>query len=338
MGSKPTILDVAHAAGVSKGLVSFALNNRPGVSDATRERILKCADDLGYRRSVAARSLSTSTSFAVGLVIARDPGVIAADPFFPAFISGVERVLAERGWTLVLAVAASDTAEDDVYRMMAADGRVDGVFLTDLRTNDPRPALLADLGLPGVTLGRLPDSTLPAVMSDDTPGITAAVQHLVDLGHRRIAHVAGPPRMLHAVRRRDAFLASAADHGLTETPVIETDFSAREGAEATHRLLDAPTPPTAIVYANDPMAIAGLSVAHERGLQLPADLSITGFDDSDMAHYVFPTLTSVRTRPVEWGEHAARSLLALVEDGEAPDVDLPVAELMVKKSTATTRS
>lgn len=335
---QPTILDVARSAGVSKGLVSFAFNGRPGVSDETRARILRVADELGYRPSVAARSLSTRTSYAIGLVIARDPDVIAADPFFPAFISGVERVLAARGRALVLSVVADDDAEAATYRSFAADGRVDGIMLTDLRTDDGRPALLRELGLPGVTLGRIPESTLPAVVLDDTPGIAAAVRHLVRLGHHDIAHVAGPARMLHAVRRREAFLAALAEAGLPAGPVLTTDFSARAGAEATRQLLGGPHPPTAIVYANDPMAIAGLGVAHQAGLRLPDQLSITGFDDSELADHVFPSLTSARTRPGEWGQAAATTLLELIERGEAADVVLPPAELVVRMSTAAVRS
>ncbi|BDI24125.1 LacI family DNA-binding transcriptional regulator [Herbiconiux sp. L3-i23] len=339
MARKPTILDVARAAGVSKGLVSFALNDRPGVAAGTRQRILDAADELGYRRSIAARSLSTRTSFALGLVVARNPDVIAADPFFPGFISGVEQVLAQRGRALVLSFVPDDEAEAETYRTLAADQRVDGVFLTDLRTDDFRPALLEQLGLPAVSLGRVDGGgPMAAVTLDDTPGITDAVRHLAGLGHRRIAHVAGPARMLHALHRRDAFLAASAEQGLPGTLVVETDFSAADGAAATAALLDLDDRPTAIVYANDPMAIAGLGVAHRRGLDLPTDLSITGFDDSDIADYIYPALTSVRTRPGQWGEAAAATLLQLVDHGAAPDLDLPPAGLVVRNSTAPPRS
>ncbi|ARJ03838.1 LacI family transcriptional regulator [Cnuibacter physcomitrellae] len=342
MERKPTIIDVAQRAGVSKGLVSFALNGRPGVAPETRDRILQAADELGFRPSIAARSLSTRTSYALGLVVARDPEVIAADPFFPSFISGVERVLAARGRALVLSVVTDDAAEAEAYRAMAADGRVDGVFLTDLRADDERPQLLAELGLPAVTLGRVPSdrSRLPAVVLDDTPGITEAVRHLIGLGHRRIAHVAGPSRLLHAQRRRQAFEDALAAHGLAPARILETDFSAREGANATSTLLADPADErvTAIVYANDPMAIAGLGVAQQNGFRLPDDLSITGFDDSEIADYVYPSLTSARTRPSQWGQEAARTLLDLVEHGSASDVDLPPAGLVVRASTAPPRS
>lgn len=343
MKRKATITDVAKAAGVSKGLVSFALNDRPGVSPETRDRILGVARELDYRPSVSARSLSTSTSYAVGLVIARDPEIISADPFFPSFIAGVERVLLTEGRTLVLSVVGDDDHEATVYRTLAAGQRVDGVFLTDLRRDDPRIPMLQELGLPAVTLGH-PDTDaahpFPSVALDDTPGTVATVRHLLDFGHRRIAHVIGPRAMLHASRRRTAFEDTLRDAGLEPDPalVIETDFTAAQGAAATTALLQRADPPTAIVFGNDPMAIAGLGVAHERGLSVPRDLSITGFDDSELARYVYPSLTSVRTDPLRWGEAAARTLLHLVADGHAADVDLDPAHLVVRTSTGPVRA
>ena len=145
----PTIADVATRAGVSKGAVSFALNGRPGLAKATVDRILAAADELGWRPSNRARSLSVSKAFALGLVITRDPGVLSSDPFFPAFIGGVESVLAPRGQALVLQVVAPGEDEEAGYRRLAQDGRVDGVFLSDLRHDDPRIDLLTSLGLPG---------------------------------------------------------------------------------------------------------------------------------------------------------------------------------------------
>src|SRR5919108_3527958 len=135
---RPTIADVARRAGVSKGAVSFALNGRPGVAAVTRQRILDAADALGWRPSHRARSLSVSRAFALGLVIARDPGLLGSDPFFPAFIAGVESVLASEGQALVLQVVGTGAAEEEGYRRLAQDSRVDGVFLTDLRRGDPR--------------------------------------------------------------------------------------------------------------------------------------------------------------------------------------------------------
>src|SRR5690349_5991554 len=136
-----TIADVARAAGVSPGAVSFALNDRPGVADETRERIRAIAAELGFTPSHRGRALSASRALAVGLVIARQPETLSADPFFPAFIAGIEKTLATHGQALLLQVVPDQESERRSYETLAASGRVDGVFLTDLHVDDPRPDL-----------------------------------------------------------------------------------------------------------------------------------------------------------------------------------------------------
>jgi DNA-binding LacI/PurR family transcriptional regulator len=334
---RPTIDDVARRAGVSKGAVSFALNGRPGVAPATRERILAAASELGWRPNHRARALSRSRAFALGLVMARPPELLNADPFFPALIAGVEAELAPAGHVLVLQVVPDDwRREVDGYRQLAEDGRVDGVFLSDLRLGDPRLALLEELALPAVTLGRSDTrSPFPAVLADDRPGIEAAVHHLAGLGHGSIAHVAGPQRYVHGVSRRSAWEQALRSAGLPLGPLQVGDFTAAGGAAATRELLAAPEPPTAIVYANDLMAIAGITVAHQLGVAVPGQLSVTGFDDTELAAHVHPPLTTVRQDPISWGRAAARALLDLVEGREAGDLELPPARLVVRESTAS---
>jgi DNA-binding LacI/PurR family transcriptional regulator len=334
---RPTIADVASRAGVSKGAVSFALNGRPGLAQATVDRILAAADELGWRPSNRARSLSVSKAFALGFVITRDPAVLSSDPFFPAFIAGVESVLASRGQALVLQVVTPGEDEAAGYRRLAQDGRVDGVFLSDLRHDDPRIGLLTELGLPAVTLNRPEGSSpFPAVCLDDRPGTIAVVEHLLELGHRRIAHVAGPLAFVHATARQEAFVAALAEAGLEPVAIEGSDFTAAGGTEATKRLLALAEPPTAIVYANDRMAIAGIGAAHEAGLTVPGELSVAGFDDSELAEFVHPGLTTVRADPFGFGEAAARTLNLLIDEGgEVADVELPPARLVVRRSTAT---
>ena len=331
---RPTISDVAQRAGVSKGLVSFALNDRPGVNVDTRERILRTAAEMGWTPDLRARSLSTNRSFALGMVLQRDTDIVAGDPFFPAFIAGVERELSEAGQVLVLASVPDAAVEAEAYRKLAADRRVDGVFLADLRVGDERIALVESLGLAAVTLGH-PDvpSHFPAVSVDDIGGVVATVEHLVQLGHRSLAHVSGSPDMLHARSRRGAFERACAEHGIRGR-VVDADFSAREGAEATRALLAEPAHrPTAITYSNDLMALAGVAVAQRQGLSVPRDLSIAGFDDSDLARYVYPSLSSVATDAVQWGSAAARALLASVAHTVVEDVELAPARLVPREST-----
>lgn len=335
---RPTISDVARRAGVSKGAVSFALNNRPGVAPETRDRIMAAAAELGWTPSHRGRALAASKALAVGLVIARPPETLGADPFFPAFIAGIEATLSTHAQSLLLQMVPDLDRELAGYRRLAADGRVDGVFLTDLRVDDPRPSLLEEVRLPAVWIGPdCPHESRPCVAVDDRPGIAAAVAHLLALGHRSIGHVAGPDELVHSVSRREAWAAALQRAGLREGPCVRADFSAQGGADATKVLLDLPEPPTAIVYANDLMAIAGMAVATARGLDVPGDLSLTGFDDTEVSAYLQPALTTVRTDAFSWGRAAAVRLMAVVGGQDAPNLNLQPPHLVIRASTAPPR-
>lgn len=329
-----TINDVARAAGVSKGLVSLALNGKPGVALETRERILATARELGFTPNPGARGLTTRRAYALGLILRRAARTIEVDPFFAAFIAGVETVLAERGQVLVLTVVPDHEAEARAYERLALDKRVDGFLLTDILAEDHRPALVQEFGSQAVSLGApAGGSPFPVITRDYDAGIDELVAHLLGLGHTRIAHVSGDERMLHGLRRRERFEEAMLAAGLHPV-ILPTDFSPEQGAEATKTLLDSAEPPTAIVYGNDPMAIAGMGVAHERGLRLPHDLSITGLDGSQIGTYIYPSLTTLDNDPAGWGIAAATALLRLVEHGEPADVALPPARLVVRASTA----
>lgn len=337
--TRPTIADVARAAGVSRGAVSFALNDRPGVADDTRARILAVAAELGFTPSHRARALSSSRASTVGLVIARQPETLSADPFFPAFIAGIEKTLAARGQALLLQVVPDQETERRSYENLAASSRVDGVFLTDLRIDDPRPALLDEVDLPGVLIAPSCDDHEGGVCVcvDDRPGVRAAVEHLLELGHRRIAHVAGPEEFVHSASRLEAWAGALQDAGVPAGPLERADFSAQGGARATALLLDLPEPPTAIVYANDLMAIAGSAVAAGRGVDVPGDLSITGFDDAEVSAHVRPPLTTVRTDAFAWGRAAAVRLTSLIAGNDAAETTLPRPLLVIRDSTAAPR-
>ncbi|PWH07231.1 LacI family transcriptional regulator [Brachybacterium endophyticum] len=341
---RATIGDVARVAGVSKGTVSLAYSGNRPVAEETRRRVFAAAEELRWTPSQSARALATSRTGSVGLVIARRPDVIATDTFFPRFIAGCESALAEAGMGLMLNVVADQDAEAAVYARYAA-GRVDGVILLDVEQEDTRPALVEDLGLTAVMLtGQRPDTgspvALPEVWTDDAAAIEELVDLLVAEGHERIAHVSGPLNYVHAAARREAFSRAVRRHGLPADLMIEGDFSAASGRDATSRLLGGPTPwddegredgephgpepqdasakrPSAIVYANDVMAIAGLSYARSIGLRVPEDLSVTGFDDSELSAHLSPGLTSVSTGALLRGEVAARTLLLALQ-GEAP--------------------
>ncbi len=333
MATKPTISDVAARAGVSKAAVSFALNDRPGVSPQTRERILAVAAEMAFTANSSARALSIRRSGNLGLVMARSYETLGADPFFPAFIAGVEAAVASTGNFLLVRLVPDETAETQAYRELAETGRVDGVFVTDLRTDDVRPQLLDSLGLPAVTLNRANGrSTATAVCVDDGPAVGEAVRHLAEMGHTTIGHISGPTRYLHAEHRRTVWAQSLRALGLPEGPYLQSDFSAAGGAAATRAMFERPTPPTAILYGNDLMAVAGISAARQRGVRVPDDLSVVGFDDSELSAYLTAPLTTVRTDAYSWGKAAGTAMLAKVDGRRLDDIHLPAARFIVRAS------
>jgi DNA-binding LacI/PurR family transcriptional regulator len=320
---------------VSEAAVSFALNGRAGVGEDTRRRILSVARDIGWTPSATARALSRSRSHALGLVLSRSPELLAADPFFPSFLAGVETALAVRGYALLLQVVGDERAERDSYRRLAQEGRVDGVFLTDMRVRDSRFTLLTELGLPALGIGRpIGPCPFPWTEVNDRAGIRQAVEHLIELGHTRIGHVCGTRGLVHSEHRRAAWQKATRRAGLSPVAMAVGDFTGLGGAKATSTLLALPEPPTAIIYANDLMAIAGASTAIDAALRLPEELSIVGHDDVPLAAHVTPALTTVRHDIFNWGETGARSLIALIEGQTPPTPKLDEPVLTVRGSTA----
>ncbi len=241
---RPTIADIAEAAGVSKGAVSYALNGKTGVSEQTRARILEIAARMGWHPSSAARALSDGRAGAIGLVVDRPAWVLGIEPFFMQLISGVEAELAATGTALLLQVTEDAAAEEAAYRRWWGERRVDGVLLVDLREDDPRLALLDELGLPAVLVGHAPDAPkVPSVWINDGAAVRETLAYLTAMGHRRIARVAGPPRFVHTRERGEVFDATAAELGLDGVTCVHTDYSGADGARATRRLLSGPDRP-----------------------------------------------------------------------------------------------
>ncbi|MEN3608015.1 LacI family DNA-binding transcriptional regulator [Plantactinospora sp. ZYX-F-223] len=335
---RPTIADVARRAGVSKGAVSYALNGQPGVSDATRQRILAIAQEIGFNPNSAARALSGASANAVGLALCRPARILGIEPFFMELISGVEAELSARSYALTLQVVASPEAEIAVYRRWWGERRVDGVLVCDLRVDDRRVPVLEELRLPAVVIGGPGHSGgLDHVWSDEAVALTEVLEYLVALGHRQIARVGGLPGLLHTEIRTETFGTACRRLGLDRTVTVSSDYSGEEGARATRRLLSSADRPTAIVYDNDVMAIAGLSVAQEMGLAVPSDVSIVAWDDSPLCQLVHPSLTALHRDIPAYGAHAAGRLLAAIAGQPLGDFQDETAHLVPRGSTAPPR-
>lgn len=337
MKNRVTILDVAAAARVSISSVSAALNGRPGVSDETRSRIVESAERLGWVPSLRGRSLSGRRAYAVGLVLERPSRVIESDPFFAGFIAGVESVLEPRGYALVLQLASTRQSAVARYRQMALDHRIDGVFLTDMATNDARVPLVQELALPAVAVNSARSCPLPSVRQDHVPGLVALLDQVFALGHRRIAHVAGRKGLIHTRQRVEVWRGALGRAGLHPGRLVYGDFSTESGSRAAEHLLADPDPdpgqrPTAVVCANDLMAIGFIAGATALGVEIPEELSVTGFDGIEIGAYMRPPLTTVATHPRVLGEAAARVLLGLVDGDDCGDVDVAATSLLLRQS------
>ncbi|MFJ9469925.1 LacI family DNA-binding transcriptional regulator [Streptomyces caniferus] len=355
---RPTIKDIARRAGVSESAVSFALNDRPGVSQDTRARVHRVAEELGWQANSAARALSGERAGALGLVLARPARTLGVESFFLQLVSGIQEVLSARHIALLFQVVEDLDAECALYRRWWAERRVDGVLVVDPRTEDPRPELLSSLGLPAVVVGGPPppgrDAAAPAphqaapgpadapahpplstVWADDSTAMARILDHLHGLGHRRIVHIAGLPGLAHTARRIRSLRTEADLRGLDHRHVhsVTTDYSDAEGAAATRRLLDAARPPTALVYDNDVMAVAGASVAAERGIPVPGALSIVAWDDSALCRVTHPRLTALVRDTPGFGRLAAGELLAVLDGGEPRTVQGELPHLEAREST-----
>jgi DNA-binding LacI/PurR family transcriptional regulator len=337
---RPTIADIARRAGVSKGAVSFALNGRPGVSEATRARILRAVEEMNWRPHSAARALGGARADAVGLVFARPARTLGYEPFFAQILSGMQAVLSTHSVALHLLLVEDTAAEIEVYRRWSGEHRVDGVVLVDLQVHDPRVAVLQELDLSCVVLGGPGrHGRLSSVWADDRAAMLSIVEYLAALGHTRIAHVAGLPAFQHTRRRMRALRDAAARLSLAEAVSLPTDYSDAGGAATTRALLARPAPPTAVVYDSDLMAVAGLGVAAEMRVAVPAELSIVAFDDSTLTRIVHPALTAMSRDTFALGRQVAEALLAVIADpGRSHNLKTPTPRLTVRESTAPPRT
>jgi LacI family transcriptional regulator len=313
------LTDVARMAGVHPGTASRALNpaTRDQVSRETSRRVARVAQQLGYFPNPLARGLRTARSYIVGMVV---PDV--TNPLFPPIVRGAEQVLSEAGYTLVLTDTDNNAAtERRQIEQLRARG-MDGFIVATARWEDPILDDLADLGIPAVLVNRRSASPrLPYVGGDERTGIQLAVDHLVELGHRRIAYLAGPQDTSTGRERSGAFTQAMQSHTLpTSRQQIRvcSAYTEAAGAEAARRLLSSGRDFTAIVTGNDLIALGVLAVLAEAGIRCPDQMSVIGFNDLPMVDKLTPPLTTVRLPLAEIGALSARILLATI-DGAVPD-------------------
>ncbi len=332
---QPSIKDIARLARVSHPTVSRALQNSPLVNAQTAAKIRKIADETGYRASAVARGLVTQRTRTIGLVV-----TTVADPFAGAVACGVEQAANDHGYNLFLASSNADPECERNMVQMFAERRVDGIIVTSSRVGALYLPLLERLNVPIVLVNdQHPGAFVHSVLIENVTGSRTAVEHLIGLGHRRIAYIGDRSGYQSDAERLSGYRQALAAAGIEFAAALAVQGDGRPDAaiEAADGLLALPAPPTAICCYNDMTALGAMRAIRARGLRVPEDVSVTGFDDLFFAAYLQPPLTTVRQPMQQMGRIAMENLFKLMSGEEsATQGDMRVwvdAELVVREST-----
>lgn len=332
-----TSKDVAERAGVSRTTVSFVLNDVPSVriSEKTRKKVLRAARELNYYPNAAARILASRKTHRIGLVLCQSPERIFVDAFLPEVLRGIGDVAQAQEFRVLLQ-SVENVAQPHAYTQLVGEKQIDGIILSGPRSDDSQLLALRNEGFPVVLLGQLEESDVPFVDVDSVGGARLAVEHLIGCGHERIGLITNaPPLYTASTQRERGYRQALEEHGLTYDRglVRHGDFSEESGRHAMSELLEVIPPPTAVFAASDLVAFGAMEAARARGLKIPRDLALVGFDDVPLAHYVNPPLTTVCLPAYQLGARAALMLIKIIEHEKVgePQVFLRT-ELVIRDS------
>src|SRR5262245_3723098 len=330
--SKVTIREIADLAGVSIATVSRVVNARGDVAPETRELVMRVIQEHGYMTNRSARALSGGRTGHIGLTIPLMRG-----DYFAAILEGALEAVYEEDMQLVLYTTLHEHDREVSVLERLSDGATDGAIILLPLESSRELVALQESGFPFVVVDpRIPlDDGIPAVSTAHRAGALAATEHLLSLGHRRIGHISGPAGWAATTERIEGYQSALAVGGVLPTSelVVEGNFEAPTGVAAANVLLDLADPPTAIFSANDNMAAGVLQVAHERGLKVPGDLSVVGFDDADLATILSPGLTTVRQPLAELGRTGVNLLTRILEKQRVEALRVELATRLVVRET-----
>jgi LacI family transcriptional regulator len=323
VAKRTTIEDVARLAGVSRTTVSRVLNRRPDVDEETRARVLRVIEEQGYIPSIAAAGLAGGRSRLIGMLLP-----VFTWPIMGDLIRGITEILKQTSYELVLYTFNDEDMERDrseIISRLLATQLTSGLLAVYPGNLSAQLTELYQQGVPVVTIDDQQEPATPWVTTDNVTGAYDAVRHLIALGHRRIAHIQGPHEYLVSHDRHQGYLRALAEAGiaLDSQLVLEGDFLPQSGYLCALQFfaLPAEVRPTAIFAAADQMAYGVLRAAEERGLDVPADIALVGFDDDSPSAHVLPPLTTVRQPSYEMGQEGVKLLLQLLALSRGDDLE-----------------
>lgn len=319
-----TLKDVAKKAKLSLTTVSYSLNDNPLIPEATREKVKKVAEELNYRPNGLAKNLKEQKTNIIGLFISGFAG-----PFFNDMISGVQEVAIENGYELVV------SASVDKHRLLV-ERYVDGAIVLNYQMKDDLLESLASEKMPIVVMDRQLDHPfIKNVILPNEQGAAIAVDYLVNKGHQRIGFLAGSPEAYDGEMRLNGFRKRLEEQGLdlNSHDIIRADFTEISGYLQINEFLNNTKDyPSAIICANDEMAIGAIRAIKDHGLDIPKDIAVVGFDDINISQYFNPALTTIRVQREEWGNIAAKTLVRMIAKDRDFEVEETRVDIIARKS------
>ncbi|MGA9533348.1 MAG: LacI family DNA-binding transcriptional regulator [Anaerolineales bacterium] len=331
----PTIRDVAREANVGLGTVSRVLNNSPQVSDTTRARVLAAAQALGFHPNVSARRLVTGQTHLIAFIERHPPEFVTSDSFWPQVLHGIHDAAVNAGIEVLFAPDYKTRGEGRAGHLLRSN-QIDGAIISGPRNDDDEVLSLIAEGEPIVIQGSWPDPLVPSVDVDNHAAAYRATEHLIELGHTRIAIIIHAPlAYTSATQRYAGYQQALKDHGIQQDPdlVAQAQLTVSSGEQAMEAILKKNAKPTALFATSDTVAFGAMAVSHRRGLEIPRDLAVVGFDDIPLAQYSRPTLTTVRLPAYRIGWTAADLLIRMGSgNGDAERITTLETELIIRES------
>lgn len=328
-----TIREVAERAGVSISTVSHVINQTRFVSPELRGRVTDAMRELSYRPNAVARSLRSGKSLTIGLMLPD-----SSNPYFTEIARGIQDAAMARGFTVLVGNTDGDLDKEALYSEILLEKQVDGVIMIAAGHSGRHIEDLRRRGIPIAVVDRdSPESHVDSVQIDNRLGGVLATRHLLDLGHARIACIAGSTDVYPSYDRVYGYLQAMQEAGVDPDAayIVNGGFRADGGYEAAMQLLALPLPPTAVFACNDMMAIGALGAVTQRGLRCPDDISLVGFDDIQLARYTNPPLTTISQPKVEMGQEATQLLIQRMAERTLPARSIKLeASLVLRNSTA----
>ncbi len=330
-----TLKDIAQKVGYSVTTVSRALTGYDDVAESTRQIILNAADEMDYHPNITARRLRTHRTDTIGIVVPTYRTRFG-DPFFSDFLAGVGNKAVEHSFDLLVSTHPPGAGELDIYKRMVLEQRVDGMIVITTRPQDERIIYLIEQDFPFVAFGRSDlEMDFAYLDVDGEAGMSQATQHLIDLGHRRIAYISAPFDLMYAHHRLQGYKGALSDNGIPfdESLMVVGDLTERSGSALAHDLLTRSERPSAIMACNDWMASGVIGAARDLGMTIGQDIAVVGFDDVPLARLAHPQLTTVRQPAYDAGWRVCEMLISSLQGDALEDSHVILQpQLIVRKS------